>query len=211
MPVDATYPSTRAAHETRNRESLAIILGALRGDVLARFDTGARTLLAAVWDREVADVVYARNLDTATVFGELVADGFDGGFDANRMVAWLTENARFAGENLNAATREALAAAEDRGTVELVLDDLEGGRADRFAVGMAATASNFGAHDAATQNGAATKTWQVNSGNPRSLHIAMAGETVPIDAVFGNGMRWPGDPAGGAENNANCQCSLIYT
>ena len=51
---------------------------------------------------------------------------------------------------------------------------------------------------------------RVNSSNPRDEHLAMAGETVGIRERFSNGMRWPGDPAGGAENNANCQCSVEF-
>lgn len=211
MPVDATFAATRGAHEDTNREELVAVLADMRGDVLARFDVGVQTLVDRAWDRRVEDVVYARNTATATVFGELVADVLDGDFDADRMAAWLTENARIAGENLNTSTRSLLAAADGRDGVVGVMDVLVGARASAFAVAMAATASNFGANEAAVQSGAATKTWQTNSGNPRSLHIAMNGETVPIDAAFSNGMERPGDPAGGAENNANCQCSLIYT
>jgi hypothetical protein len=33
---------------------------------------------------------------------------------------------------------------------------------------------------------------------------------VGIGELFSNGMRWPGDPAGGAENNANCNCSCEF-
>lgn len=54
----------------------------------------------------------------------------------------------------------------------------------------------------------ATKTWVVTSGRPRKSHAALNGVTVPLDQVFDNGMRWPGDPAGGVDNNAGCTCSL---
>ena len=39
----------------------------------------------------------------------------------------------------------------------------------------------------------------------------MNGETVRIDEVFSNGLRWPGDPVGGADNNAECHCRAEYS
>ena len=62
----------------------------------------------------------------------------------------------------------------------------------------------------ATAAGSDTKTWLTTSGNPRSAHAALNGQTVPIDQRFSNGMRWPGDPAGGGENNANCRCVILF-
>jgi hypothetical protein len=38
----------------------------------------------------------------------------------------------------------------------------------------------------------------------------MDGETVGINDVFSNGMNGPGDPAGGAEQVAGCNCSLSF-
>lgn len=58
----------------------------------------------------------------------------------------------------------------------------------------------------------ATKTWSVNSGNPRPSHAAMDGETVAYSEPFSNGAMWPGDTdALDAEEVANCQCSVIIT
>jgi len=72
------------------------------------------------------------------------------------------------------------------------------------------TAANFRIRQRARQRGLRSKTWIVNSGNPRPEHAAMNGETVGIDEPFSNGMMWPGDPAGGGDNNADCQCSLAF-
>ena len=62
----------------------------------------------------------------------------------------------------------------------------------------------------AEQAGLKTKTWQTNSANPREAHAALDGETVALDERFSNGQLWPGDPAGGAQNNANCKCSVTF-
>ena len=51
-----------------------------------------------------------------------------------------------------------------------------------------------------------TKTWRVNSANPRSSHAAMNGETVDWDRKFSNGAEWPQDPSLDAAEAANCLC-----
>ena len=73
------------------------------------------------------------------------------------------------------------------------------------------SAANFGSNEAANAGGLRQKTWRVTSSNPRDAHAAMNGETVGIRDLFSNGMRWPGDPAGGADNNAGCQCSVEFS
>lgn len=50
------------------------------------------------------------------------------------------------------------------------------------------------------------KTWVWSGKGPR--HQGMNGETVDAYASFSNGMQYPGDPAGGADNNAGCKCTL---
>jgi hypothetical protein len=63
--------------------------------------------------------------------------------------------------------------------------------------------------EAAKQNSSeATKTWVVNSKDPRSEHSRMAGETVPVREKFSNGADWPGDPVLGASGVSNCRCSV---
>jgi hypothetical protein len=52
------------------------------------------------------------------------------------------------------------------------------------------------------------KTWRVTSTNPRTAHVRMNGETVPIGDKFSNGMNWPGDPRGGPDEVAGCECSV---
>jgi uncharacterized protein with gpF-like domain len=56
-----------------------------------------------------------------------------------------------------------------------------------------------------------TKTWIVNSKHPRPSHAALNGVTVRIGDNFpGVNMRWPGDPAGGAAEVANCSCTVRF-
>lgn len=52
-------------------------------------------------------------------------------------------------------------------------------------------------------------TWSPGiQGGVRDSHAAMDGEEVPLNSFFSNGMKYPGDPAFGADQNANCQCSI---
>ncbi|QOC89873.1 phage portal protein [Micromonospora craniellae] len=83
-------------------------------------------------------------------------------------------------------------------------------RAAAHAVGVATEARNFGGHDAAKASGLGEKTWRTRSSNPRPSHRVLDGQTVPINDVFGNGGRWPGDPALETDERANCKCSVTY-
>ncbi|WP_217235460.1 phage portal protein [Streptomyces sp. AC555_RSS877] len=75
----------------------------------------------------------------------------------------------------------------------------------------ATEAHSFGGHDAAGASGMGFKQWVTTSAHPRSQHAAMNGEKVPLDGVFSNGLRWPGDGMGDAAETANCRCLLTYS
>ena len=53
-----------------------------------------------------------------------------------------------------------------------------------------------------------SKTWVVNSDNPRPSHAAMNGQTVPYKEKFSNHMDWPGDWTGGPDEVCGCQCTI---
>lgn len=75
----------------------------------------------------------------------------------------------------------------------------------------ATEALSFGGHDAARASGLRFKTWRTTSANPRAEHAALNGQKVPVDDVFSNGLRWPGDGSGDAAQTANCRCELTYS
>lgn len=43
----------------------------------------------------------------------------------------------------------------------------------------------------------------------RHSHVLMDGETVDVDKLFSNGVRYPADPEGRAEEVYNCRCALV--
>jgi hypothetical protein len=62
---------------------------------------------------------------------------------------------------------------------------------------------------------AVTKKWQHGfSQEPRQDHLRLDGETIDFDEAFvmddGVRMRFPHDPAGGAEHSIGCRCTCVY-
>ncbi len=91
-------------------------------------------------------------------------------------------------------------------------------RAKLIARQETATALATGQFDMMRAAGAKTKTWHHrDQKNPRDgtngkvNHVILEGETVPIDGVFSNGLRYPRDPNDGRpEQLINCRCYLTY-
>lgn len=206
--VDTAYPYVRERHRVANLRALGSILAAMAEDVQARYDAGARVLLAKRWDAAIRDVLLARNTATATEISGLVAHALGADYDPEVMASWLALNAEFGASAITERTREHLAAAEDADEVAAVLDEVKSSRAESYALSMVTSIAGFAARDVAVHSGAAAKIWRTNSTNPRSAHARMRGQTIPVGERFSNGMDWPGDYEGGADEVANCRCSL---
>ncbi len=92
-------------------------------------------------------------------------------------------------------------------------------RAKLIARQETAMALATGQYDMMLSSGATLKTWHHRAQkNPRDgkhgkpNHVALEGETVPIDEVFSNGLRYPRDPDDGrAEEVINCRCYLTFS
>jgi HK97 family phage portal protein len=217
--VDPTLPRTRARH----REQWALVyarhFSRQRDAVLSKLPKGRKINVGEIWEaerwnRELKTDVKKLSTATATVWARYVADQMDTEFPEDSIEGYLEEHARIVAENINATTADGIAKALKG---DSLLDDVKrlfevaiAVRAAQEARSSVTAMANFGAQEGAKAGGIKSKTWQVNSGNPRPEHAAMNGETVDIGDVFSNGMRWPGDPAGGAENNSNCECSVIF-
>lgn len=91
-------------------------------------------------------------------------------------------------------------------------------RAKLIARQETATALAAGQFDMMRNAGAKTKTWHHrdqrdprDGTNGKVNHVILEGETVPIDGVFSNGLRYPRDPDDGRpEQLINCRCYLTY-
>lgn len=218
--VDTAFKTLRARHLSDNVSVLSGVFADMQDDVKAKHESGARQLVSAHWDKALADVIFTRNKATARDVALRVVKGLappkraadDTEYDPDVMDSWLTLNAGFAAEGINAGVESDIAAAADMAGVDDPVSHVFGILLASGVAGigqqMVTKSAGFGAHDAAVHVGAQVKVWQVNSRNPRSSHIAVNGQSVAMSENFSNGMAWPGDPAGGADENARCKCSL---
>jgi HK97 family phage portal protein len=197
----------------RQRES---VLSKLNAKADASWWDGKR------WDKELADELYRSAM---SVTGQVAADVLAAtglaadAYDASRTEKFLRAVAESRAGKINSTTFDQIQSAlDDPGedadgnpvrSPAKVFDEVEGSRGEVIAATLLTTFAGFATMETAKQNSSeATKTWAVNSGNPRSEHADMDGETVPVRDTFSNGADWPGDPVLGAEGVANCQCSV---
>ena len=173
------------------------------------------------WDAELSDDLYALALSTAAhVSAEVLESiGFSpDAYDEERTLKFLRAVADSRAGMINATTRDQIQAALDGdldddaegSTPAGVFDVAESSRVPSAAAALVTTFSAFATTEAVKQvaGNRATKTWITTSGNPRASHAAMNGETVGVEELFSNGMNWPGDPAGGADEVAGCYCDV---
>lgn len=204
MPVDATAPDLRSEFARQWEQELQ----GLFDRMVTRWDNNPDD-----WSIRVTDQIGLLGKRTAVAFGRFVVDRFvqtnsaryEQRFRPEMMDPWIAEVSVNFGENITGAFAE---------RIEQDPDDaggwMTGPGVGLFAGSLLNTFSNFGAHEGARASGGGQKTWQVNSGNPRDTHSSLSGETVTLSESFSNGMRWPGDPIGGAAEVANCQCSMTF-
>ena len=166
------------------------------------------------WDAELTEDFRKLGAATTMEFAQYVADQLGAELDGSEMEAWIAENARIGAEQVNATTQaqigEALGAEDPLDALRNVFEVALSARAAQIAQSRVTTLANFGTLNAARQGGLRTKTWHVNSNNPRPSHARMSGATAPIRELFSNGMMWPGDPRGGADEVAGCTCSVTF-
>ena len=177
------------------------------------------------WNGELADDLEALALKVTADIGQgAAADlGFTADdYDVDRTRKFLRAVAESRSGAINSTTRDqvaaALAARGDDGedgddsapSPADVFDKATSSRGEQSAVTLATTLAGFAVTEAASQvaPGGAMKQWTITSGNPRASHVAVGGETVPVDQLFSNGMNWPGDPEGGVDEVAGCTCTV---
>lgn len=163
------------------------------------------------WLQPLVDELLPLAEATAVTMGAPVARRFGASFDVAAATAWLLKNAELAAERINRSSADALTAAQTAEDSQAAVAAVFGeDRAARLADERVASVGNFAEHEGARQGGARVKVWTVNSGKPRASHAAMAGEAVPVSETFSNGLRWPHDPTGGADEVAGCTCTVDY-
>lgn len=172
---------------------------------------------AARWDAELAADLAGPMLTTSTAAAraQLAALGLDpDAYDPDRTVDWLAAHASGVASGINATTAAHLVAAlrkdDPADAVRQLFDGYATGRAEQIGITETTHLSGFGADQAAEQTGGDwTKTWLAGR-NARPSHSALHGQTVPRDALFANGARWPGDSQLPGDERAGCNCDIAF-
>lgn len=218
------YPPDEASRELA--EALKAFYERQSKSVLARIGAGRDDWWdASRWDGELADdltsIAYrqseAEALRTIEALG-LAPDAYVAKRTYAYIKALCSRRAEMVNETTRAELEEVLAQEptdDDARTPADVFRDAADNRSESGAAALAVAVAGWSALEAVRQTAprrGATKTWEVNSGNPRASHAAMNGETVPYSEPFSNGAMWPGDSSVlDAAEVANCQCSVLIT
>lgn len=211
--------------ELAHVEALLDYYDALREDVKAGLQSKAETapFSREVWDANLKTVLLALGRKTAEAMGEAQAAQLGSTFKMSAVEDWLDLNTELGAELFNDGTADTLAEMlaidfEDEAAKLAAVDDTfnEGGlmhaRAAEQATTRTTVVGEFAAHHAAEHAGdGVVKTWETTSKKPRASHKAMNGEETPVGELFSNGMKYPGDWAGGFDEVANCRCTVSYS
>lgn len=93
--------------------------------------------------------------------------------------------------------------------IEDTYDDISKSRANTIARTEVHSAVNNGTIEGYRQANMPIKIWvAVMDSETRDSHAEMDGEEVPLDKPFSNGLMFPGDPRGDAEETINCRCQI---
>lgn len=166
------------------------------------------------WNKELRDDLIRLNLFSAAAFASRITNTFGVEFRQDPMMAWIEQHSNVQAQGINEYLYQQLTQAMEKEDplekVKMVFTIAVGVWAISNAISSLTSISNFGSLQGAYASKLKSKTWVTNSKNPRDIHLKLDGETVGIGDTFSNGMRFPGAPEGGAENNSNCQCSIRY-
>jgi HK97 family phage portal protein len=215
-------PLAKADPDADAREALTDVYAAFfrrqRKAVLSAIGAGGAWWDGKRWDKELTEDLYDAAVDLSAVMGREQAQalGFDPDqYNVDATGAWLEAFAAKRAGWVNQATRAHLEAvleddSEDAPDPSSVFDAAESQRSLAAGAASCAALASFARTEAGRTLApdTATKTWRVTSSNPRASHAAMDGETVAIDEQFSNGMDFPGDTAGGADEVAGCECTV---
>jgi HK97 family phage portal protein len=221
----AVHPARTKADGEPDAEAMAKVVGVYdaffkrQGDsVLSAIGAGGSWWDADRWDRELTADLYEVAAELSEAMGGDLAASFGFApedYNVDNTLAFLQSFAEVRAQWVNEATRKQLEDAladesEDAPGPARVFETAEAQRAPAAGKATLSALGSFVAVEAASKllAGKATKTWRTRSSNPRKSHARMDGETVDLDEKFSNGLKWPGDPAKGADEVAGCECTV---
>lgn len=167
------------------------------------------------WDKEVAEDFLKLTQDTAWAFADAFSGELGAEYKREWMEKWLEENARIAAEYINESTYDelskALQAENPRDAIKEVFATALAVRAVQLAEERRAMVESYVENKIAQAvDQVVGKIWTTRSSNPRPEHQKLNGEYVEKRGVFSNGLKYPRDYKGKADDNANCQCKVKW-
>lgn len=157
------------------------------------------------WDTELSDDLFSVAYPAVGAVGLLYAGALGVDFDHERTAGYVRAYTDSVSGNINEQTQELVEGGQD---IDTALGDA---RAGLLGESRANWVMNWSPQEAVHQKATTkdvVKTWSVTSSNPRPSHSALDGETVGYDEPFSNGLMYPGDPSGEADETAGCQCIM---
>jgi hypothetical protein len=155
-----------------------------------------------------------------------VTIGFSSTIFKNKVREYLNKTAGDRITNVNDNTKEQVrkvlnkyefsGAANIAGKMRKEIKGINKNRAMLIARTESLTGMNYVSHVSAIQEGVTSKSWLHTIGrskNYREVHLAVSEKVIGINEKWtlnGLSMAYPGDPNGGAINNCNCRCSILY-
>jgi len=152
--------------------------------------------------------------------------GFASQFFKNKVREYLLKTAGERIKSVNDNTKEKVkavmtkyefsGAANIAGKMRKEIHVINKNRAMLIARTESLTAMNYVSHVSAVQEGVTSKAWLHTIGRSkdyREEHLAVNEKPIGIKEKWvlnGLSMAYPGDPNGGAINNCNCRCSVLY-
>jgi hypothetical protein len=207
----AAVPEAKAELVTGHKKELDSYFDAQKKSVVE-----SRSFDPKEWNPKLATVLAALGTVTSKAVGQRTAAELGSEYKASELTGYIKANSKIAAKKINWAILDKLTEQGDLDgftdeELASVFDEKIGYRSSEIATTRVAIIAGLAALYAARQAKAKYKTWVTTSENPRSSHAQVAGETVPIEEKFSNGMEHPGDYESGAANVANCQCYLEYS
>ncbi|NWN89193.1 MAG: phage portal protein [Micrococcaceae bacterium] len=204
--------SLRDRHVAVHQRALQSFFEDMGDEVVADFEAderSARDIDRSRLDRELGRLLTSLGLSAALDSSREVLSKFGVDLDDGGFAGWMSTMGRNTARFINDATFDQISSAASSSEMRDIFKHLVGTRAEQIAVSRVTEAFGFGRQEAAKQAGAGKKTWRTRSGNPRSEHASLDGETVNIGDEFSNGARYPGDWAKlDADQAAGCQCDM---
>ena len=166
------------------------------------------------WNTECKNDFYLLGYETLMEWASYMAKLLSFQPDEQGFKDWCASNAGIFAEKFNQATMNDLSQAlkdeNPREAIGRLFETALAVRVGMLALSRVTSLSNYGAMKTARDGGVRWKTWVVSSDHPRDTHLKLDGETVGINQLFSNGLRYPGDPLGSSDETCNCRCFLQY-